>query len=49
MGHSKGNPEREDHGNTGLPKNDRNILNKQPNPTSTKAGGTTKPRVNRRM
>ena len=41
--------ERKVDSNTGLPKKDRNILNKQPNPTSTKAGGTTKPRVNRRM
>ena len=48
MGHSKGSPERQVHSETGLPKNDRNILNKQPNPTSTKAGGTTKPRAGRR-
>ena len=29
MGHSESSPEREDHSNTGLPKKDRNILNKQ--------------------
>ena len=42
MGHSKGNPETEVHSNTDLPKKDRNISNKQPNPTPTKTGGTTK-------
>ena len=41
MGHSKGSPEREVHSNTGLPIKDRNISNKQPNPTSTKTRGTT--------
>ena len=41
MGHSKGTPEREVHNNTGLPIKDRNISNKQPNPTSTKTRGTT--------
>ena len=41
MGHSKGSPEREVHRDTGLPKKDRNISNKQPNPTSTRTGGTT--------
>ena len=41
MGHSEGSPEREVHSNTGLPKKDRNISNKQPNPTSTRIGGTT--------
>ena len=35
MGHSKGSPEREVHSNTGLPSKDRNISNKQPNPTPT--------------
>ena len=39
MGHSKGSPEREVHSDTGLPKKDRNISNKQPNPTRTR--GTT--------
>ena len=29
MGHSKGSPEREVHSNTGLPKKDINISNKQ--------------------
>ena len=41
MGHSKGSPEREVHSNTGLPKKDRNISNKQPNPTPTRTGETT--------
>ena len=35
MGHSKGSPEREVHSDTGLPKKNRNISNKQPNPTPT--------------
>ena len=42
MGHSKGSPESEVHSNTGLPQKDRNILNKQPNPTPTRTRGTTK-------
>ena len=41
MGHSKGSPEREVHRNTGLPKKERKISNKQPNPTSKKTRGTT--------
>ena len=41
MGHSEGSPEREVHSDTGLPKKDRNISNKQPNPISTRTGGTT--------
>ena len=41
MGHSKGSPEREVHSNTGLPKKNKNISNKQPNPTSTRTQGTT--------
>ena len=36
MGHSKGSPEREVHRDTGLPKKDRNISNKQPNPMPTR-------------
>ena len=40
MGYGKGSPEREVHSDTGLPKKDRNISNKQPNSTSTRAGGT---------
>ena len=49
MGHSKGSPEREVHSDTGLPKKDRKISNKQPNPTSTRTGGTTtKPRMRKR-
>ena len=35
MGHSEGSPEREVHSHTGLPKKDRHISNKQPNPTPT--------------
>ena len=35
MGHSKGIPEREAYTDTGLPKKNRNISNKQPNPTPT--------------
>ena len=42
MGNSKGNPEREVHSDTGLPKKDRNISNKQPNLTSTRTGRPTK-------
>ena len=41
MGHSEGSPDREVHSNTGLPKKYKNISNKQPNPTSTRTGGTT--------
>ena len=41
MGNSKGRPGREVHNNKSLPKNDRNISNKQPNPTPTRNGGTT--------
>ena len=41
MGHSEGSPEREVHSDTGLPKEVRNISNKQPNPTSKRAGGTS--------
>ena len=41
MGHSKSSPEREVHSYTGLPKKDRNTSNKQPNPTTTRIGGTT--------
>ena len=41
MEHSEGSPEREVHSNTGLLKKDRNISNKQPNPASTRTGGTT--------
>ena len=48
-GHSEGSPEREVHSDTGLPKKDRNISSKQPDPTSTRTRGKkTKPRVNRR-
>ena len=41
MGHSEGSPEREFHSNTGLPRKDRNISNKQAKPTSTRTGRTT--------
>ena len=41
MEHSKGRPEKEGHSDTGLPKKDRNISNKQPNLTSTRTGRTT--------
>ena len=41
MRHSKGSPEREVDSNTGLPKKDRNISNKKPNPTPTRTAGTT--------
>ena len=41
MGHSEGSPEREVHSTTGLPKKDRNIPNKQPNPMPTRTWGTT--------
>ena len=41
MGPSKGSPEREVHSDTGQPKKNRNISNKQPNPTPTSTQGTT--------
>ena len=41
MGHNKGNPEIEVHSNTGLPKKNRNISNKQPKPRLTRTQGTT--------
>ena len=41
MGHSKGSPEREVDSDTGLPKKNRNISNKQPICTSTRTQGTT--------
>ena len=36
MGHNKDSPEGEVHSDTGLPKKDRNISNKQPNPAPTR-------------
>ena len=42
MEESKGSPEREVHSATGLPKINRHISNKQPNPTPTRTRGTTK-------
>ena len=48
MGHSKDSAEGKVQSNTGLPKKDRNISNKHPNPKSTRIGGTTtKPRAHR--
>ena len=41
MGHSKGTPEREVHNNTGLPKKNRHISNRQPNLEPTNPQGTT--------
>ena len=41
MGENKGSPEREVHGDIGLPKENRNISNKQPNRTPTRTRGTT--------
>ena len=41
MGHSEDRPEKEVHSKLGLPKKDRNISNKQPNPTSIRTQGTT--------
>ena len=38
---SEGSPEREVHSNTGLTKKNRNISNKQPNPTPTRTRGPT--------
>ena len=40
MGHSKCSPEREVHSDTGLPKKNRNISNKQPNTTPTRTWRT---------
>ena len=42
MGHSKGNPDRKVHHDTGLPKKDGNISKKQPNTTPRRTGGTRK-------
>ena len=39
MGHSEGSLEREVHSNTGLPKKNRNISNKQFNPIPTRTQG----------
>ena len=41
IGHIEGSPEREFYSNTGLPKKDRNISNKDTNPICTRTGGTT--------
>ena len=50
MGHSKGSPERELHSDTGLPKKNRNISNKQPNLhlQQLKEEQQRQPRANRR-
>ena len=47
MRHRKGSPEREVHSDKGLPKNDTNISNKQPNPIPTRTQGTTKTTQNK--
>ena len=41
MGNSEGSSEREVHSDTGLPKTNRNISNKQPNPRPTRTRGPT--------
>ena len=41
MGHSEGSPEREVHRDTGLPKKNRNISNKEPSHTPPRTRGTT--------
>ena len=41
VGHSYDSPEREVHSDIGLPKKDRNLSNKQPNPTLTRTWGAT--------
>ena len=41
MGYSKGSPKREVHSDTGLHKNNRNISNKQSNPTPIRPQRTT--------
>ena len=49
MGHREGSSEREVHSNTGLPKEDRKISNKKPNPTSKRVRRmTTNPIASRR-
>ena len=45
MGHSKGSPETQVYTDTSLPKKDRNILNKHPNPIPIRTGGTTTKKV----
>ena len=47
MGHSGVSPEREVHRNTGLPKKEREISNKQPNSTSTRTRRTRKNKAQR--
>ena len=41
MAHSKGSPKREVYSDTDLPKKNRNISNKQPNPTPKRTRKTT--------
>ena len=41
MGHSEGSPGREVQSHTGLPKKDRNLSNKQPNPMPKRTQGRT--------
>ena len=49
MGHSEVSSEREVHSNTDLPKKDRNISNKQTNPTPTRTERTTKTAQSKQM
>ena len=41
MGHNEDYPEREVHSNSGLPKKDKNISNKQPNPKAIRTEETS--------
>ena len=49
MGHLEDSPQREVHSNIGLPKADRKISNKQPNPTSIRTRGTATNKAQSRM
>ena len=49
MGHSKGRFEREVHSDTGPPKEDRKISNKQSNPASKRTRGTTTNKAQRKQ
>ena len=48
-GHWESNPKKEIHSITGLPKKDRNISNKQRNPTSMRTGGRKKRKIPERV
>ena len=41
MGPREGSPEKEVHNYTGVPEKNRNVSNKQPNPTPIRTQGTT--------